>query len=182
MNRKSFLAALGVFPLMKAIGSMNIPFLSAACRTQRDQEGPFYKKGAPERSTIESGEEPLTISGSVIQASDCKTTVPHAVIDIWHCDEEGYYDNRGFKCRGMVKTDAQGRYEFKTIYPPSYGRRPRHIHFKVRAQGFSELTSQIYFKGDPNINNDFARNAEAARVIELSRDGLARMGSFDIYI
>ena len=82
----------------------------------------------------------------------------------------------------MVKSDVNGSYTFTTIYPPPYGSRPRHIHFKVRAEGFPELTSQIYFKGDPNINNDFARNAESDRVIELNSKNSVLTGQFDIYI
>ena len=33
--------------------------------------------------------------------------------------------------------------------------RPAHIHVKVRAGGFRELTTQLYFKGDPFNQNDF---------------------------
>lgn len=82
----------------------------------------------------------------------------------------------------MVKTDGAGRYTFTSIYPPSYGNRPRHIHVKVRADGFEELTTQIYFKGDKNIRNDFARNADASRIIELVTEGDMRKGHFDIYL
>jgi len=124
----------------------------------------------------------LTIAGTIFQSSDCATPVAHATIDIWHCDAHGSYDNSGFKCRGLVKSDGQGRYSFKTIFPPSYGSRPRHIHFKVRADGFKELTSQIYFKGDPNLQNDFAKNAEPSRVLAIKKMQDGQHGQFDIYL
>lgn len=182
MERKTFLAALTLLPALKGLERINIPFLSKTCKTQKDYEGPFYKKGSPLRSLIENDGPPLIIQGRVFRASDCSSPVSNAIVDIWHCDSHGNYDSDGFKCRGMVKSDVDGSYTFTTIYPPPYGSRPRHIHFKVRAEGFPELTSQIYFKGDPNINNDFARNAESDRVIELNSKNSVLTGQFDIYI
>lgn len=182
MKRKSFLTALTFIPVVKGIGLTNSPLLTESCKTQRDAEGPYYKKGAPVRSVIEEGGEKLTIRGKILKASDCTTPVANATIDIWHCDSHGNYDNDGFKCRGMVTTDENGNYTFTTIQPPPYGSRPRHIHFKVRAKGFPELTSQIYFKGDENIQNDFARNAESSRILEINTKGGAGTGQFDIYL
>lgn len=181
MERKSFLVSVLMLPFVKLFAKSRID-VAKECRTQRDAEGPFYKEGAPAKSTIESDGEMLTITGVVINSSDCTTPVANATIDIWHCDTHGKYDNDGYKCRGVVKTDSQGRYSFKTIFPPSYGSRPRHIHFKVRATGFSELTSQMYFKGDPNIQNDFAKNAETSRILSLTKKQDVLQGQFDIYI
>ena len=182
MKRKAFLAAIGSTLLVKALAKMNVPFARALCKTQKDQEGPYYKTNAPERVVIEKEGEPLTIEGVILKGEDCKTPVPNAIVDIWHCDSSGQYDNKGFKCRGIVKSDATGKYTFTTIFPPSYGNRPRHIHVKIRATGFQELTTQIYFKNDPNLKNDFARNAEDARVIELVTADSSKKGRFDVYI
>ena len=182
MKRKTFLTALTLLPLYKAVANMNFRFFSQSCKTQKDQEGPFYKKGSPIRNVIEQGGTPLTIKGKILKSSDCATPVSDATIDIWHCDSQGNYDNEGFKCRGMVKTDSNGSYTFATIFPPPYGSRPRHIHFKVRAEGYPELTSQIYFKGDPKISNDFARNAEPDRIIDVLKTNDELNGQFNIYI
>jgi len=182
MKRKSFLAALTFLPAIKGIGHINTPLISESCKTQRDAEGPYYKKGAPARSVIEVQGTSLTIKGKILKASDCTTPVPNATIDVWHCDSNGVYDNDGFKCRGLVNADENGNYSFTTISPPPYGSRPRHIHIKVRAKGYAELTSQIYFKGDKNLQNDFARNAEASRVIEVVTKGDKQSGQFDIYL
>jgi protocatechuate 3,4-dioxygenase beta subunit len=181
MKRKSFVASLTLLPIFKLFGTPG-GLISRDCKTQRDAEGPYYKAGAPLKTTIETEGEALTITGTIFQSSDCATPVSNATIDIWHCDSHGNYDNQGFKCRGLVKSDSQGRYSFKTIFPPSYGSRPRHIHFKVRAAGFKELTSQIYFKGDPNLQNDFAKNAEPSRVLSIKETQDGQHGQFDIYI
>ena len=181
MERKSFLASALLLPVLKLFGKPNVN-LDKECKTQVDTEGPYYKEGAPLKPVIESSGEALTITGRVFHSSDCSTPVANATIDIWHCDANGKYDNEGYKCRGLVKSDSKGQYTFKTIFPPSYGSRPRHIHFKVRADGFKELTSQIYFKGDPNIQNDFARKAETSRVLSLAKAQNELHGQFDMYI
>jgi catechol 1,2-dioxygenase len=186
MDRKKFLKAFGLLPFFNVVfGSIakSKEFLtSGRCRTQRDQEGPFYKSDSPSRSVIETKGIPLYIEGKVLKGDDCQTPVMDAVLDIWHCDDHGDYDMRGYKCRGQVKTDAKGHYSFTTIFPPPYGGRPRHIHVKVRASGFQELTTQIYFKGDPNLGSDFSKDAEAARTIDLTSEKNLQKGSFNVYL
>lgn len=186
MKRKNFIKALTILPLaniaVRSFGAVKIPFVAEPCRTQRDVEGPFYKSDAPTRSVIETKGSPLFIEGRVINSKDCQTPVANATIDVWHCDDHGDYDMQGFNCRAQFHTDAGGRYSFTTIYPPAYGGRPRHIHFKIRAKGLQELTTQLYFQGDPHIKNDFARNAEKDRVISLTTDKDIKKGLFDIYL
>jgi catechol 1,2-dioxygenase len=185
MERKDFLKLIGILPLIitgvKSRAGEVSNSVEGACKTNRDAEGPFYKAKAPERTVIETDGTPLTIAGTVLHATDCKTPVANAIIDVWHCRKNGEYDMEGFKGRGQLKTDAKGDYSFTTIFPPPYSGRPRHIHVKVRANGFNELTTQLYFEGDPNIQNDFARNAEKSRVIALSGNDV-KNGTFNIYL
>src|SRR5258705_9316636 len=122
-------------------------------------EGPFYKSGAPHRVAIATDREPgdrLVITGSV-RSTSCDS-VRDAVLDIWHADARGDYDNDGYHLRGTLATDASGRFELRTVVPGRYlnGRRyrPSHIHVKLRADGFPELTTQLYFEGDPYLDGD----------------------------
>ena len=62
--------------------------------------------------------ETLAFEGLVLN-EDCRP-VTGAVIDIWHCDEYGRYDNRGFRYRGHQVTDATGAFRFLTIRPGHY--------------------------------------------------------------
>lgn len=183
MNRKYFIKALAAIPLvgvpLKGIAAED---RNENCQTQKDAEGPFYKPSAPMRTVIEKEGETLLIEGKICSAGDCKTPVPGAVLDVWHCDSHGDYDMQGYRCRGVIKADREGNYRFTTIFPPPYGNRPRHIHFKIRADGYRELTTQLYFKGDPNIRNDFARNAKEDRIISLQTGRDVKKGVFDIYL
>lgn len=183
MDRKKFIRVLASVPLLgipfRTISSRPTP---EECRTERDVEGPFYKANAPLRAVLDTVGEPLIITGTVRRADDCESPLSHATIDVWHCDQDGHYDMRGFKGRGRVLTDENGDYTFTTIFPPPYGSRPRHIHVKARAAGRPELTTQIYFQGDPDIQNDFARHAGKKRVIELKTAAKVKTGVFDIYL
>ena len=182
MNRKKFLRALAGVPLLNIpFRSMSNTFGDKLCKTQKDVEGPFYKANAPLRSVIEIKGQPLKIEGRVF-SGDCETPLSGAILDIWHCDNEGNYDLNGFKGRGKVKTDNSGRYSFTTIFPPPYGNRPRHIHIKVRVKGKPELTTQVYFQGDPNIQSDFAKDAAQDRIIALQSKEDMKIGIFDIYL
>ncbi len=186
MKRKRFFKALGILPLLDipitSFGKGNIPFRAEPCQTQRDAEGPYYKSDAPIRTVIETQGTSLRIEGKVLKGDDCQTPLSNAIIDVWHCDNDGEYDLQGFKCRAQIKTDSKGNYGFTTIFPPAYGGRPRHIHFKIRAQGYKELTTQLYFQGDPNIKNDFARNAGKERVLELRTENNLKKGVFNIFL
>ena len=129
--------------------------LDAECpETEDNIEGPYYKAGAPERTAlVEPGMKgtPLTVSGRVLNTA-CRP-LPYAVLDVWQCDADGVYDNKGYTLRGKIHADKDGRYELRTIAPPPYKvgdnrYRPAHIHLKLSAPGTPVLTTQLYFEGD----------------------------------
>ena len=62
--------------------------------------------------------QPIELVGFVLTRG-CKP-VPGALVDLWHADDEGDYDNSGFRLRGHQFADAEGRYRFRTIVPGSY--------------------------------------------------------------
>src|SRR5918995_7451315 len=123
--------------------------------TPRQTEGPFFKTESPRRISLlePSSKAPrLVLTGTVLSAQ-CKP-VPNALLDFWHSDEEGAYDNRGFRYRGHQHADGQGRYRLETILPAEYPGRARHIHVKVQPPGGRILTTQLYFPGDPGNRRD----------------------------
>ena len=131
--------------------------------TAPQTEGPFFKPKSPERrSLLEAGSrgEKLVLTGVVLSRA-CKP-VAHALLDFWHSDEAGEYDNRGYRYRGHQFSDAEGRFRLETIVPAQYPGRTRHIHVKVQAPQRRVLTTQIYFPGDPGNARDGLYRAELA--------------------
>lgn len=145
-------------------------------------EGPYWRANAPFLTNLRagvSGGEPLVVRGRILSATEC-TPVTGAVLDIWQADHEGYYDlDRGDSgksyLRGRIRAGAAGHYLFETIKPSAYGIsgrvRPAHIHFKVAAPGHRSLTTQLYFEGDPHLDDDPLRAAlpELTRALQRSR-------------
>ena len=123
--------------------------------TARQTEGPFFKPMSPERADlIETGMagQPMELVGFVLTRG-CKP-VPGALVDLWHADNAGDYDNAGYRLRGHQFADAQGRFRFRTIVPGSYPGRTRHFHVKVQPKGGRVLTTQLYFPGEPGNRTD----------------------------
>ena len=123
--------------------------------TPEQTEGPFFTPDSPERkSLLEPGLEgtPLVLTG-VVLATDC-TPISGALLDFWHADAAGEYDNHGYRLRGHQFASTQGRYRLETIQPGLYTGRTRHIHVKAQAPDGPILTTQLYFPGEPGNASD----------------------------
>lgn len=126
-----------------------------ACRdgdepTVRQTEGPFFKPRSPERSDLRepgAAGRPFELSGFVLTRS-CRP-LGGAVVDLWHANDKGGYDNTGFRYRGHVTTGHDSAFRFRTIVPAVYSGRTRHYHVKVQAPGSRLLTTQLYFPNEP---------------------------------
>lgn len=189
--------------------------VAAACGlTPPQTEGPFY----PNKDQADKDNDLTWVkgrreraSGQIIQIAgrvtdeDCKP-VPQALVEIWQACESGRYNHDGdpnpapldpnFQYWGKAITDGYGIYAFTTIMPGHYPAtptwiRPSHIHFKISKRGFHELTTQMYFEGNPYNEGDRILRAlppeEQRRVIvRLEETGVAEPGSklcrFDITI
>jgi protocatechuate 3,4-dioxygenase beta subunit len=121
--------------------------------TERQTEGPFFKPQSPERNSLVEGKAGALLLGGRVLGPDCKP-VAHALLDFWHADERGQYDNQGFHFRGHQFTDSDGRYRLETIIPAEYPGRARHIHVKVQRPGGRILTTQLYFPNNPGNQYD----------------------------
>ena len=95
--------------------------------TVPETEGPFFKPKSPQRSDLREPAtkgKPFELSGYVLTKS-CRPVLG-AVVDLWHADENGEYDNVGFRYRGHVITEPDGAFRFHTIVPALYPGRTRH--------------------------------------------------------
>ncbi|HNS13187.1 MAG TPA: T9SS type A sorting domain-containing protein [Bacteroidia bacterium] len=191
--------SIGILPgfAKSAIGSTSKN--SATCNpTTLDfyGQGPFYLSNAPviSNNQLASQTEPgtrLIISG-IIQTLDCSAAIPNTLLDVWHANDAGAYDNVGYNLRGMTYSNAQGYYLFETILPGKYlngsSYRPRHLHFKITPPGFPTIITQLYFQGDSDIPGDAAASIMSGtydatnRIIPITLNQGKYEGTWDIAI
>lgn len=165
--------AAAELPLTPACGEASEP-------TPRQTEGPYYTPDSPERSDLREpgmAGTPIVVAGFVL-APDCRP-VPGALVDLWHCDDAGVYDNAGYRLRGHHFTAADGSYRFATIVPGLYPGRTRHFHVKFQAPGAPVLTTQLYFPGEPANADD--RLFDPALLLAVA-EAPERIGRFDAVI
>ena len=149
--------------------------------TPRQIEGPFYTPNSPKRTSLH---EPgitgtkITLTG-VVLTTDCKP-VANALVDFWHADDNGEYDNTGFKLRGHQFTDAAGKYSLETIVPGGYPGRTRHFHVKVQARNQRLLTTQLYFPDEPRNKTD--RFFNPALLMDVKSAGDSKAARFDFVL
>lgn len=186
---------LGISMLVDAIANRKQPGA-----TESSVLGPFYVEGAPEEAfgadlAAGSGER-VEVSGQVRSVDG--TPIRNAVLDVWQTAPNGLYhvqdgEQREFHLCGKLRTDANGRYAFKTLEPVSYsiptdgpvgkflesmGRhpfRPAHIHFIVSAEGYKPVITQLFTEGDKYLESDAVFGVKDSLVVEFVRDekGLA---------
>ena len=127
--------------------------------------------GAATAVLIPAGEpgEPLIVEGRVL----CKDGKPVAdtPVYLYHTDIQGYYSASGkdernagarnSRLRGDLRTDAEGRYQFRTIKPGQYpgSGPPAHIHYEITPgkqpmQGF-----ELIFEGDSRLTPEIRQRA-----------------------
>ena len=181
-----------------------------AALTPANPEGPFYPKHKQtdkdtDLTVIEGHSERaqgevIRVTGRVLD--DNGQPVEGALVDIWQANAHGRYHHEddsstaprdpNFQGWGMVKTDAEGRYAFTTIKPGAYkaGRnwnRPPHIHYKVSRRGYHEITTQMYFAGEPlnekdRLLNDVDKDKRDLLVVNFQElDGMPR-GEFNVVL
>lgn len=149
--------------------------------TPRQTEGPYFTPNSPERaSLLEDGMpgERIALAGYVLDRR-CRA-VAGALLDLWHCDAAGVYDNDGYRLRGHQFSDAEGRFVFETIVPGKYPGRTRHYHVKVQAPGRSILTTQLYFPGEPG--NDGDRIFDSALLLDIPLGRSPNLARYDFVL
>jgi len=163
--------ALGAFSPIRAVLGQ-----TALRRAQDQLLGPSYpvmsvpnQRGESTRGGVRVGRakgQVLNVMGRVLNRAG--EPVRGAKVEIWQANAAGRYAHPddpnpapldpNFEGFGVVITDAEGHYRFKTIKPAGYptgptSMRPAHIHFEVVAR-HDELITQMYFEGDPYNDKD----------------------------
>lgn len=167
--------------------------------------GPFYVQNAPEFplgaavAQAMKGER-LHVSGQVTSTGG--GPLAGAIVDIWHSDEDGFYDVQrpeaeNANLRARFRTDAEGRFHFWTITPTAYpvpddgpvgdllkatGRhpmRPAHVHFLIAAEGHETLVTHVFAAGDPYLDSDAVFGVKQELIAEFTHEapGMAPDGT-----
>ena len=148
--------------------------------TIKQTEGPFFKPRSPQRADLREGKSGKAVElAGLVLTKHCKP-VAGALVDLWHADEKGDYDNKGFRYRGHQFTDGNGVFRFRTIEPAVYPGRTRHYHVKVQPKGGRILTTQLYFPGEPENARDGLFKKELLMRMASATDGLS--GRFDFVL
>jgi hydroxyquinol 1,2-dioxygenase len=167
--------------------------------------GPFFVEGSPRFDNgddIANGApgDPCLMRGRVVSVDG--RSVPHARIEVWQADEDGFYDvqyrdldvSRG---RGHLYTDDQGRWWFWSVRPRAYpipqdgpvgdlldaaGRspmRPAHVHFMITAEGYQTLITHVFDAADGHLDSDavFGVRSQLITAFERHDPGLAADGT-----
>lgn len=192
LDRRSFLRNLSVFAVAVPVfelGTLGL-FGCNQARSLSRSASAEPPANVPWKTTVVSeGEpgEPLIVSGT-IYVPDGRTPLEGISLFVYQTDATGRYsttggDNRNTRIHGLIRTNSEGRYEFRTIKPGSYpaSRNPAHIHAYVSGPGYPEYwIDEYHFDDDPFVTNDMrgkvGGKGNLSSILTLSRgaDGVLR--------
>jgi protocatechuate 3,4-dioxygenase beta subunit len=115
--------------------------------------------GAPSRVVVAGADEPgerLVVSGRVLDGGQ---PVAGVSIFVFQTDVDGRYSKEltgneaelDPRLRGIMRSDANGGYEYETIRPGHYDGNPAHVHYLVRAPGYYPMLLDLWFDDDPEL-------------------------------
>lgn len=191
---------LGVSTLVELINNRKQPG-----STETSVFGPFWVAGAPDLppgASIARDATPadLRVEGRVHGPDGAP--VAGALLDVWQTAPSGMYDVQEpsqpeMNFRGRFRSDAAGRFHFRTTQPTSYpiphdgpvgrlldacGRhpwRPSHLHFMIDAPGFRRLITALYFDGDEYLDSDAVFGVKDTLVVRPVADGEDQVVRYD---
>lgn len=193
-KRQEFILLSDTLGVSMLVDAINHPASQGA--TETTVLGPFFVEAAPEKASGDdiSGEmrgDPLLVTGTVSSSND--GPIAGATIDVWHSDNDGYYDVQQLEkigslaMRGRFRSDAEGRFYFWSIKPAPYpvphdgpvgqmltaqGRhpwRPAHVHFMISAPGHERLVTHVFVAGDPYLDSDAVFGVKDSLIREYVR-------------
>ena len=177
--RQEFILLSDTLGVSTLVDSINHPVTGNI--TQSTVLGPFHTELMPDCKLGDDIHgnmkgEPCYVFGTL--KSEDGTPLANAQMDVWHSDDDGFYDVQqmeklgGPAGRGRFRTDKDGKFWFWTIKPTCYpvptdgpvgemlrgqGRhpmRPAHLHFIFIADGHRKLVTHVFDPTDQYIDSD----------------------------
>lgn len=190
-TRQEFILLSDVLGVSMLVETMNAQQVG----TESTVLGPFHMTESPPRELGDSidqlgGRRPCMVSGRVLSSTG--KPLAGALVDVWQCTDEGFYDVQQPEIqpagngRGLFRTDNDGNYWFRTVVPSHYpiptdgpvGRllegtkrhpfRPAHIHFIAEAPGHEQLTTHAFVADSPYIDSDTVFAVKQSLVVEFA--------------
>ncbi|HVE70455.1 MAG TPA: hypothetical protein VNI54_03730 [Thermoanaerobaculia bacterium] len=99
---------------------------------------------------------PMIIHGRLLRADG--RPAPNVIVFAYQTDVTGVYHRngqQGWRLKGWVRTDANGRFEFQTIRPGSYPgtRNPAHVHLHAEGAKLQRRwLPELQFADDPLVH------------------------------
>lgn len=153
-----------------AAGKASVNEVMAAPQWSHLREKPRFRRAIreaahePKTVMVPSDEPgvPLVVSGVVRDGNG--SPIAGAQVYVFQTSENGSYSTRGGNAAdmgdslnprlfGYMKTDADGRYEFRTIRPGQYPNNgpPAHIHFEISAPSFQKKITELMLEDDSRM-------------------------------
>lgn len=144
--------------------------------------GPFWRANAPRRrmgDTIVSGVDNAdnTFMHGTITDSVTGEPIANTELDIWETAPNGKYEQQDpdqvdMNLRGIFTTGPDGKYSLYCLRPTTYAipddgpagellkmldrhlMRPAHIHCMLKADGYKQLTTELFDRRDKHVYDD----------------------------
>jgi len=149
--------------------------------TPNTVRGPFYRADAPRlpldaNISLDGAGQPVAVNCRVLDLDG--EPIAGATIETWQANGEGFYENQQpdqqpeFNLRGVFTADTKGNIRYRTVRPGGYTvpcdgpvgqmlgglgfslRRPAHLHFMIKADGFETISTHVYDGSDPHLGQD----------------------------
>jgi catechol 1,2-dioxygenase len=175
---------LGASTLITLINNVKRAENAGKFQTESALLGPFWRKNAPvyeAGSNISHGPESsaqdqlFEVTGHVRDAQG--KPIEGAEVDVWQASPLGFYENQDeeqpdMNLRGRFKTDANGKFNFKSVRPSGYPvpvdgpcgdllraqlrdpYRPAHVHYMISKPGYQVLITQVFADDDHRLHTD----------------------------
>ncbi|WP_322894273.1 MULTISPECIES: dioxygenase [unclassified Yoonia] len=150
--------------------------------TEGSNLGPFYLDDAPVKelgADLATDRDGVIILAKGVVRDILGKPLAGAIVDTWQADGSGTYpiqeQERGqdkHDLRGKFTTNEKGEYFYTTVLPKPYtvpfdgpvgdlmraGKRhpwrAAHLHYILRAQGYRDITTEVFFENTEYVDND----------------------------
>ena len=175
---------LGASTLITLLNNVKRAEKAGQYQTESALLGPFWRKNAPvyeAGANISHGPESkqadqlFEVTGHVRDAQG--KPIEGAEVDVWQASPLGFYENQDeeqpdMNLRGRFKTDATGKFSFKSVRPSGYPvpvdgpcgdllraqlrdpYRPAHVHYMISKPGYQVLITQVFADDDHRLHTD----------------------------